>query len=534
MPLLTLVVLAALLVGVVIYGRGIEVPGLVGLLNDDAFYAFAAKQLAAGHGYFEVTPAGTLPLTRYPIGFPALLALTLPGTHDVAEQIARMQWVPPFSAALYVLACFVWFWRQTGGRWLPALAGTAWIATQPVVLLGSGDLMSDFAFAVALIASVCVLQALLEGDRPTWAFVGAGILVGLACLIRYAGLALVVAVVVVGAARLRPGQLLRLAVGVALPVVPWLVFRALAGGDTYVGEFGHQLSGTPGAALGLLAESARSMFLASLPGLLAPRAIASPGAWTVPLALLLDLVLLVGLAAWLARGGRRQAEVAPWVAAVTLPLILVWDMAYTSMGAGLTSRLLVPVAPFLVYAAARLAPSLATRTGLPTRVGRAIAAVVVVAAIGAECVQMGGYWLEARAGNQKVVQRANYPQLFAAIRRLVEPGAVMLGWHGRMLQLYTDHPCLTLPAAPGVDDLHALIVANHVRYLIGTPMLDADAARPYVLAPTYQPQGRDRSIQLINGYITRYPGSLTPVWVNPSHTYVIFRVETGVTRPQAS
>ena len=122
----------ALAVVAAIAARWLVLDGVIGELNDDAVYAMYARALLDGLGYVDTAMPEPLPATRYPIGFPALLALIMAGAGSIEVMIERLQWVGPLTMGLTMAAVAVYFRREARLPLFFALAGASLLALHPL------------------------------------------------------------------------------------------------------------------------------------------------------------------------------------------------------------------------------------------------------------------------------------------------------------------------------------------------------------------------------------------------------------------
>ncbi|MGH9768826.1 MAG: glycosyltransferase family 39 protein [Blastocatellia bacterium] len=158
---------------------------VVGMFQDDAWYALLGKALATGQGYTLInSPApGILPL--YPPAFPFLLSLVFRISPQFPENLWLLKSVSIVAMLLASVACYHYFARY---RNLPkhlALAIAAGVALNPgLAFLATSSVMSECVFALAQMVTLisverCALArdgkrfwvyALLAAAASSWAF----------------------------------------------------------------------------------------------------------------------------------------------------------------------------------------------------------------------------------------------------------------------------------------------------------------------------------------------------------------------------
>jgi hypothetical protein len=207
-----------------VYAVGLRAPA-VGLFHDDGIYLVTAKALATGQGYRIVSLPEALPQTKYPILFPALLALVWKLFPIFPANLTALKTVPLLAAA-------VWLWlsykllvqegvsKATALGMVTLTAGTGWVFFLSTVLL------SETLFAALATASLLMLRRMEQRSIPAGAVCAAGLAIGLTLLTRAAGLALLAAA---GAALLRKRRFrdaILLALVAAAVYAPWIWWTA--------------------------------------------------------------------------------------------------------------------------------------------------------------------------------------------------------------------------------------------------------------------------------------------------------------------
>jgi hypothetical protein len=160
----------------------------VGMTGDDVMYLGVAQSLADGQGYREAALPGNPWQTKYPPGYPVMLAAILkasPAARDFWIIAHSWLWLAAASVAL------AWAMVQAG---LSAVQGAVvaalWTANPAASYVGTLALSDAPYCAVLFLAVGCALNicALNNGRAPTRMAVLAGALVGVASTIRVSGL----------------------------------------------------------------------------------------------------------------------------------------------------------------------------------------------------------------------------------------------------------------------------------------------------------------------------------------------------------
>src|SRR5262249_24445524 len=167
---------------------------VVGMFQDDAWYALLGKALATGQGYTLVnSPSpGILPL--YPPAFPFLLSLVFRISPQFPQNLWLLKSVSIVAMLLTGVACYRYFARYRNLPRRLALAIAAVVALSPgLVFMATSSVMSECVFALAQMATLisverCAqardggrfwLYALLAAAASSWAFLTRSMAAGL-------------------------------------------------------------------------------------------------------------------------------------------------------------------------------------------------------------------------------------------------------------------------------------------------------------------------------------------------------------------
>src|SRR5688572_3191149 len=174
------------------------VPGVVGGFHDDAVYAITAESLADGEGYRLRNLPGHPPQTKYPILFPAVLALAASSSSEPAGRLLAMQHTTTVLAAIAVALAWLLCVRTGTAARLPAAAGALLAASAPNFLYYCAQPLSELPFlALFAVALWAVDRRFRATESSVIAELATGVLVGLPFLCRSAGVVLPIAVAVV-------------------------------------------------------------------------------------------------------------------------------------------------------------------------------------------------------------------------------------------------------------------------------------------------------------------------------------------------
>ncbi len=354
-----------------------------GLSPDSVTYLTSGLQLANGHGLTDVSGE---PLTVFPPGMPLIVA--------AAEILGRdpqqaLRWLSASCAVLAVVLTHVLVRR------LPIRASVAWtmtalVAVSPALLGVTKMAWSEAPFVAVTLVTLIVLGDVWARRRLTpGAVVGLASLCWTAFLLRYAGVALILAVCLTLLCALRPRSVRTLTpvaacVGLAmtLPVL-WMARNRSA----------------DGTLMGYRTASSDS------PLAVAKRILATIGAWGAPFEVPRGLVVLggmlvlavaTGVVAAVARRRRDPVEVARTAAGVGPSLVFVavyiTYLSTAQLSAAfdpIDNRLLIPAfAPLVVTAALAVdeavvrVSKLGMTRNASTIIGAAVVAVVLLAQVG--------------------------------------------------------------------------------------------------------------------------------------------------------
>jgi hypothetical protein len=438
-------------------------PGFVPNLSDDAFqYLSVAQNALAGHfGYtslihfdaersFGVMPA---PMVHFPLGYPFAIALV------------SLAGVPLQSAALLVsalstVACvplLAWTATQLGLSPLLRSVVLAGFVFNAVIIYSGASALSEalFTFLVLLGMALLVAARLDVGSRR-WRWAAAGLALGAAYWVRYAGLFFVLglAVLVIRhlvASNRSPAKGYALAVAVAGAAV----LVGMARNILLVGHWQGTLDKTvSNPVLPLLVETVRAGKV-----LLLGPSFDMPG-WTSILRTLFIAFFLSGMAWltwWHLRHGAAQSHPRPALKGIGVDLLIL-TLTYCGcmFYAGLTSaisyraRMFVPLTPLVI-----LLLGLALRTLLATPAQRSISGGLALLVLGASfcCYLVVNAVLVVRPPSDYVPSSVSKLMdstsidgrtAHAAVLELVGPAGVVVANNGQAIGHVLERPTVSL------------------------------------------------------------------------------------------
>jgi 4-amino-4-deoxy-L-arabinose transferase-like glycosyltransferase len=169
--------------------------------EDGHYYDVLARRIAAGAGYTWLWPDGAVTyVAHYPVGYPALVAAGY-------ALVGATAWVAmAINAVLGALGAYSAYDLADApgiARWRPAAAGLV-VALHPALVPYTAALMTEGVTASLLLVAAALTARARAGTRPWRATAAAGVVLGLATLVRPQCLALAPvfgALAVPGAAR---------------------------------------------------------------------------------------------------------------------------------------------------------------------------------------------------------------------------------------------------------------------------------------------------------------------------------------------
>ncbi|HEY2387183.1 MAG TPA: hypothetical protein VGK30_09495 [Candidatus Binatia bacterium] len=513
------------------------VPGVVGGFHDDAVYAITAKALAEGDGYHLINLPGAPPQTKYPILYPAVLALLWRAAPTLDARLVAMQVATLIAAALAIAAAYLYVVRfRYVERW-PAFAAGLLCVSAPNLLYYATQTLSEMPFALLLIASLWATDAYVRvGSVTPRRALGTGILAALPFLCRSAGIVVpLVALAVVARAKRPVRWLLAGVVFVTLPWILWMVrgIGSLAA-EPIVGYqqdyLGHWSTGYFGYASQSRLALAAAIFGANIvkactavgeitvEGTMRYLYARSEQAWL--------LMLALGALSWLTIAWRaRRLELLPLTLIAYLALVCSWPWP--------PDRFLIPILYFLA-AAPFMVAARATRRFLPPRL-RPVVMVLALALVVSPNVQVLSEYASVSADSHypyfmlpdTAVAWTSYQEAFAWLRAHSTDRDVFAAGFDSMTALYTGHPTVrpflahpsslyygaSTPPLGSTNDLSEALAAYRPRYLFVSPM------------PAFPEE--DAWYELLTDFQREHPGELQPVYQETDPRFAIFEVHSG-------
>lgn len=309
---------------------------------DSVFYVGTARNLLDGAGFRP--PPGLQPLDHFPPLFTLLLAAVGWLGLDPLDA-ARVVNVAVLGATVLLVGLVL---RSVTGSVAAALAGAVLTAAAVDVLTFAGSALSEPLFVLLAVAGLVALAAYLDRRRPAL-LLAAAVILALAVLTRYVGVALVVAgvgVLVRRGARRRGHGAADAALFAAVALAPALGWLVWAGQDDGTGERAFAFHLFDGA------------YLVQAPRPLARWLVPWPGPPAGPLLALLVIAAAVAVAR---RGRNASGEAVPptlrtlpmllAVFAATYVAVLVASRVFVDATGRLDARFLMPLHVVAILAA---------------------------------------------------------------------------------------------------------------------------------------------------------------------------------------
>ncbi|HEY9722199.1 MAG TPA: hypothetical protein V6D47_09305 [Oscillatoriaceae cyanobacterium] len=500
-------------------------PGITGWVNDDGLYVDFAQSLRHGHGFSMTLTNDAMPAFRYPIMFPALLALASLGAHGTTAAIMQMQWVPPLSSGLLAFATFVYlrriaFWPAWG-----ALAAAILIGCSPVLVDCASLILSDAsAAALGVIAAIAFEASLRRESRTGLLFAGCGLLSVVLCLIRYEAATFVVAAACVLLQQRRWKSLLAYGGAFAVGLVPWAIYRLHTGGEEYHTTLKFLTEKPPAFLFKNLSAIAATMLSKSLPVFVFP---SWPPQHTVQLLLmgaLVSALMFLGAIAAIRRPLPGQSGFAGYYFLISVALILVWMVRYVTTASYATERLLLPIAPFAILLFMRGLTEFRARyeslEKWPLRRLTALATLPVVLLAGYRFEQ---YVMNPGLAAENAARQVAYSATFDYVRDKLPADAVLVSMLAPAVYLHTGRHCHGLNYTGTDPEVIAYLSAVHADYLIGLPFILE--APPWL----HQRHGYfDASVVIINDLVKQHPGLLKGVYFAGRGRLGVFKIDHSV------
>ena len=472
-----------------------------GFFQDDTIYFSTAKALATGHGYVFPSFPGVMPQTKYPILYPLILSGVWRVSPAFPDNLNLTIATSIAIAAAFLVLSYV-FIRRSGTSAVMALCVLAVIALQPELDWFAGAVLSDYLFAMLVVASVLAAdEAWLNLEHSLrWGLI-AGFLLGLSMLARSAGVGAIAGVAFYGALQRRWRVLAVMLVACAVvagtgvvatrmispvPVaagsgMPPPAFQQTAAYYSSYARF-WMLSVPRLSVLGsMLRTNLRLLIVAPGDYFVMPGVVLPVNVFTFAAALLLTAASIGGIARLYRSTARRSMTFA---LLGSLPILLLWNYVYYD-------RFLIPFVPLLFLGIAielrRFAQMLRAAIAEEDVSHRILAGVIAIACIGMAGVAVHNYIVFGRKmdtlAHVVVDENQERSEAYDWITRNSSPSARVIAYadgltylytarqSARPIQLTTDCYYQPQPAkcTIGVEEMIASLRYSGAKFWITTP-----------------------------------------------------------------
>lgn len=515
---------------VLVLGYYQMVVGVCGIYHDDAVYVSTAKSLAQGTGYKLINLPGSPNQTKYPILYPAMLAIIWKLWSSFPENLAIMQLFTLLIAAVTVGLTYLYLIRFHHFSRGIVITALLLCATSSPYLYFCGLTLSEMPFALLFIVAIWSLDRQMAKPDDRWNIqLLLGITIALPFLCRTIGFFIIPIGLMLLYGYGRPWRLTALVV--LCVISPWIVWMLVASnGDTnaisayytdYISwwlTFGisniksfivfntlYTLIGSVTACIGLF--NTNFWFPAKL--------------W--PLIAIIGVLAYTGLVRHLFKGG-----VLPCLLVGYLLVVLVWPWP--------PFRFLIPIMPFLLVYLLNSIYSLSKKipfVTMPKGVGvLGIAFLLIVNSLtfyqGVKNSQNMHYPF-LRQMNQPL-SWSSYEDIFKWIKDNTELNAVIASGLDSMIYLYTGrkglrpfelHPTSLFYGEDGSplgteENFMKLIGHYNALYLVRIPMPGSPIEKPLD--------------ELIKKVQDKYPAWLKIVYVGEDNRFLIFELQPEIPR----
>lgn len=524
----------ALVLGLVmlVLGGWRLVPRVTGVFHDDAVYVITAKALAEGHGYRLINLPGAPRQTKYPILYPALLAVIWKIWPVFPDNLVAMQVLTLLSAAAAFALAFLYLVRFGYCSRLTAAVAVLLCGTTPTAVYMSTITLSEMTFALLVIAALWRVELDLAGEERSRAGqIATGVVLASPYLCRTIGLPIIIAAVALLLWRRRPVSWIL--AGVAAVMVPWLVWTfeptVRWRDDPIFGYYTDYVAGWSlftTQALGVLVINVilicRDSLSIVLTGLHVPLSAASRG--------LLQWLALPGAVGWIyILWQTRTRRLLPWGLVTYAAMIALWPWP--------PWRFLVPILPLLVSQISQafgtviqpFFPRGRHRYVLASVALIAFAANMTFVVIGGRVSHQAGYPYQLAPGITDAlapVSWNSFTETFDWVRSQVRHDEVVASGLDTMLYLYTGRQAFRpwvhrpdalfygaqLPKTGSPDEFVTILKSHGARYLVMLPLDGFSEQKPFSEVV--------RQVQM------QYPTLLAPVYQGADSRFKIFEIRT--------
>jgi hypothetical protein len=513
---------------VLLLGAWKLVPRVSGVFHDDAIYVITGKALADGDGYRLINLPDAPRQTKYPILYPAVLALIWKIWPTFPDNLAAMQWLSILSAAAALALSYLYLVRfGYCSRLTASLAVVLAAATPPFLYLATLTL-SEMPFALlAVIALWRAEAAIRSGTGTRVSQLITGVLLGAPYLCRTIGLTLIVAGIGLLGWRRKP--MLWTLVGTTAVVAPWMLWAYTPSvswhDNPIIGYYTDYAAGwspftREGFRVGLLNVIFLSRDTAGL-------ALSAAGAGLTALGVgSTTYLFLLGALAWVYIARRAfRGELLSLFLVLYASLMCLWPWP--------PWRFLVPILPFLISRLASAVAEVARRLLGQDRQRYVLAAAGILAVLGNLWIVAGAARASHRDGypysfppellSMAPVSWNSFEDLFRWVRSDVGESEIVASGVDTMMALYTQRqtfrPWVFRPvdqryggtgsAIGTAEELLDILKTQHARYLVNAPT----ASKPFE--------------RLVDEVSKAHPEIFVPVYRGTDPRFTVFEIRWG-------
>lgn len=197
----------------------------IGIYHDDSLYVVTARTLAEGRGYWIESIPAPIAQTKYPVLFPALLAVVWKLAPEFPANVVYFKLVPFLSALVWLGLSYRLIQQQTGNA-LFAASAIALVASSPQVIFLSTTVLSETLFA-ALATGSLLLWVRHNQSSGIRALVGSAVLATAAYHTRTIGFCLILGGILAYAWQRKWRESILFAGIAGSLALPWIVWQAM-------------------------------------------------------------------------------------------------------------------------------------------------------------------------------------------------------------------------------------------------------------------------------------------------------------------
>jgi len=211
---------------VIFFGFWLMTVGVCGIFHDDGIYVSTAKALAQGDGYRLINLPDSPLQTKYPILYPALLAVIWKLWPSFPDNLLAMQGLSLFAGAATVALVFLYLVSNGYSSRGIAITSGLFCASSAWFLYFSTLTISEIPFALLTVIALWTVERSIRIPIESSLFkFTIGVLLALPFLTRIIGIVLVPISLIL---LYRAGRSIRLiALGSAAVVVPWIFWMLI-------------------------------------------------------------------------------------------------------------------------------------------------------------------------------------------------------------------------------------------------------------------------------------------------------------------